>query len=192
MSRGREGRVCCQGSTQADVSPGLLDGRRQAAPAEDLAGWVRVGRAGLGVDAAHREGFSGFRRAVRAWGLVPAAVNERTAADGLLAGAARGPAAGSGRPRQDLGGGPPRPRHAGRHHPGPRRAPALAPRGAPPHRPAAPPHRDDHRRTHRWSGALATRGQDAVGAAHPDGGHPPRAHPAAPDAHLTDDPPSRA
>jgi hypothetical protein len=52
--------------------------------------------AGFGFDAAHREWFYGFRlavrtdlgaRLVRAWGLVPAAVDERAAADGLLAGA---------------------------------------------------------------------------------------------------------
>ena len=52
--------------------------------------------AGFGFDAAHREWFYGFRlavrtdlgrRVVRAWGLVPAAVDERAAADGLLAGA---------------------------------------------------------------------------------------------------------
>ena len=53
--------------------------------------------AGFGFDAAHREWFYGFRlavrtdlgsRIVRTWGLVPAAVDERAAADGLLAGAA--------------------------------------------------------------------------------------------------------
>ena len=52
-------------------------------------------RAGFGFDAAHREWFYGFRlavrtdlgtRLVRAWGLVPAAVDERAAADGLLDG----------------------------------------------------------------------------------------------------------
>ena len=50
--------------------------------------------AGFGWDAAHREGFSGFRlglrtdlgrRLVRAWGIVPAAVDERAVADDLLA-----------------------------------------------------------------------------------------------------------
>jgi hypothetical protein len=53
--------------------------------------------AGFGFDAAHREWFYGFRlavrtdlgpRLVRAWGLVPAAVDERAVADGLLAGSA--------------------------------------------------------------------------------------------------------
>jgi hypothetical protein len=53
--------------------------------------------AGFGFDAAHREWFYGFRlavrtdlgsRLVRTWGLVPAAVDERAVADGLLAGAA--------------------------------------------------------------------------------------------------------
>ena len=52
-------------------------------------------RAGFGFDAAHREWCYGFRRAVRtdlgarlvrAWGLVPAAVDERAVADGLLEG----------------------------------------------------------------------------------------------------------
>jgi hypothetical protein len=51
--------------------------------------------AGFGRDAAHAEWFYGFRLAVRtdlgsrllrAWGIVPAAVNERVVADGLLAG----------------------------------------------------------------------------------------------------------
>jgi hypothetical protein len=51
--------------------------------------------AGFGWDAAHHEWFYGFRlalrtdlgtRLVRAWGLVPAAVDERLVADGLLAG----------------------------------------------------------------------------------------------------------
>ena len=54
-------------------------------------------RAGFGWDAAHREWFYGFRlglrtdlgsRPVRAWGIVPAAVDERAVADGLLEGAA--------------------------------------------------------------------------------------------------------
>ena len=54
-------------------------------------------RAGFGFDAAHREWFYGFRlavrtdlgaRLVRAWGLVPAAVDERAVADSLLDGAA--------------------------------------------------------------------------------------------------------
>jgi hypothetical protein len=54
-------------------------------------------RAGFGRDAAHREWFYGFRlglrtdlgrRLVRAWGIVPAAVDERAVADDLLAGAA--------------------------------------------------------------------------------------------------------
>ena len=54
-------------------------------------------RAAFGFDAAHREWFYGFRvgvrtdlggRLVRAWGLVPAAVDERAVADGLLDGAA--------------------------------------------------------------------------------------------------------
>jgi hypothetical protein len=53
--------------------------------------------AGFGFDAAHREWFYGFRlavrtdlgaRTIRAWGLVPAAVDERAAADGLLNGPA--------------------------------------------------------------------------------------------------------
>ena len=52
-------------------------------------------RAGFGWDAAHREWFYGFRlgvrtdlgrRLVRAWGIVPAAVDERAVADGLLEG----------------------------------------------------------------------------------------------------------
>ena len=52
-------------------------------------------RAGFGRDAAHGEWFYGFRlalrtdlgsRLVRTWGLVPAAVDERAVADGLLAG----------------------------------------------------------------------------------------------------------
>jgi hypothetical protein len=54
-------------------------------------------RAGFGRDAAHGEWFYGFRlavrtdlgrRLVRAWGVVPAAVDERAVADDLLAGAA--------------------------------------------------------------------------------------------------------
>jgi hypothetical protein len=54
-------------------------------------------RAGFGWDAAHREWFYGFRlglrtdlgsRLVRAWGIVPAAVDERAVADDLLDGAA--------------------------------------------------------------------------------------------------------
>jgi hypothetical protein len=54
-------------------------------------------RAGSGRDAAHGEWFYGFRlalrtdlgsRVVRAWGIVPAAVDERAVADGLLGGAA--------------------------------------------------------------------------------------------------------
>jgi hypothetical protein len=60
-------------------------------------GWVGpVGlHAGFGRDAAHAEWCYGFRLAVRtdlgsrlprAWGIVPAAVNERVVADGLLAG----------------------------------------------------------------------------------------------------------
>ena len=53
-------------------------------------------RAGFGFDAAHREWFYGFRlavrtdlgaRLVRAWGLVPAAVDEWAVADALLDGA---------------------------------------------------------------------------------------------------------
>jgi hypothetical protein len=53
--------------------------------------------ASFGFDAAHREWFYGFRlavrtdlgpRLVRAWGLVPAAVDERAVADGLLEGPA--------------------------------------------------------------------------------------------------------
>ena len=53
-------------------------------------------RAGFGWDAAHHEWFYGFRlalrtdlgsRLVRAWGLVPAAVDERAVGDALLAGA---------------------------------------------------------------------------------------------------------
>ena len=58
--------------------------------------WAGPGelRAGFGWDAAHREWFYGFRlglrtdlgrRLVRAWGLVPAAVDERAVADDLLA-----------------------------------------------------------------------------------------------------------
>ena len=52
--------------------------------------------AGFSFDAAHHEWFYGFRlavrtdlgsRLVRAWGLVPAAVDERAVADGLLDGA---------------------------------------------------------------------------------------------------------
>jgi hypothetical protein len=60
-------------------------------------GWDGPGdlRAGFGRDAAHGEWFYGFRlalrtdlgsRLVRAWGLVPAAVDERAVADALLAG----------------------------------------------------------------------------------------------------------
>jgi hypothetical protein len=54
-------------------------------------------RAGFGRDAAHGEWFYGFRlglrtdlgrRLVRAWGIVPAAVDERAVADDLLDGAA--------------------------------------------------------------------------------------------------------
>jgi DDE family transposase len=54
-------------------------------------------RAGFGWDAAHREWFYGFRlglrtdlgrRLVRAWAIVPAAVDERAVADDLLDGAA--------------------------------------------------------------------------------------------------------
>jgi hypothetical protein len=53
--------------------------------------------AGFGWDAAHREWLYGFRQAartdlggrlVRAWGIVPAAVDERAAGDGLLEGVA--------------------------------------------------------------------------------------------------------
>src|SRR5262249_29151523 len=53
--------------------------------------------AGFGRDAAHGEWFYGFRlalrtdlgaRLVRRWGIVPAAVDERAVADGLLEGAA--------------------------------------------------------------------------------------------------------
>lgn len=62
-------------------------------------GWDGPGglRAGFGFDAAHREWFYGFRlavrtdlgpRLVRAWGLVPAAVDERAVADALLDGTA--------------------------------------------------------------------------------------------------------
>jgi hypothetical protein len=62
-------------------------------------GWCGPGelRAGFGRDAAHGEWFYGFRlgvrtdlgsRLVRAWALVPAAVDERAVADDLLAGAA--------------------------------------------------------------------------------------------------------
>ena len=58
-------------------------------------GWVGPAglHAGFGRDAAHAEWFYGFRlavrtdlasRLVRAWGIVPAAVNERVVADGLL------------------------------------------------------------------------------------------------------------
>jgi hypothetical protein len=61
-------------------------------------GWQGPGglRAGFGWDAAHREWFYGFRlglrtdlgsRLVRAWGIVPAAVDERAVADDLLDGA---------------------------------------------------------------------------------------------------------
>jgi Transposase DDE domain len=60
-------------------------------------GWVGPNglRAGFGRDAAHAEWFYGFRlavrtdlgsRLVRAWGIVPAAVDERVVADGLLDG----------------------------------------------------------------------------------------------------------
>ena len=60
-------------------------------------GWDGPGglRAGFGFDAAHREWFYGFRlavrtdlgaRLVRAWGIVPAAVDERAVADALLDG----------------------------------------------------------------------------------------------------------
>ena len=59
-------------------------------------GWCGPGalRAGFGWDAAHHEWFYGFRlgvrtdlgsRVVRAWALVPAAVDERAVADDLLA-----------------------------------------------------------------------------------------------------------
>jgi hypothetical protein len=62
-------------------------------------GWAGPGglRAGFGRDAAHAEWFYGFRlgvrtdlgtRLVRAWALVPAAVDERAVGDDLLAGAA--------------------------------------------------------------------------------------------------------
>ena len=58
--------------------------------------WAGPGdpHAGFGWDAAHREGFYGFRpglrtalgsRLVRAWQIVPAAVDERAVADDLLA-----------------------------------------------------------------------------------------------------------
>jgi hypothetical protein len=56
-------------------------------------------RAGFGWDAAHHEWFYGFRlglrtdlgsRLVRAWAIVPAAVDERAVGDDLLAGAAPG------------------------------------------------------------------------------------------------------
>jgi DDE family transposase len=59
-------------------------------------GWTGPGNdlaARFGRDAAHAEWFYGFRlaiktdlgsRVVRAWGIVPAAVNERTVAEGLL------------------------------------------------------------------------------------------------------------
>jgi hypothetical protein len=61
-------------------------------------GWYGPGglRAGFGRDAAHGEWFSGFRlgvrtdlgsRLVRAWALVPAAVDERAVGDDLLDGA---------------------------------------------------------------------------------------------------------
>jgi hypothetical protein len=60
--------------------------------------WAGPGElhAGFGFDAAHREWFYGFRlglrtdlgsRVVRAWAIVPAAVDERAVADGLLDGA---------------------------------------------------------------------------------------------------------
>jgi len=63
--------------------------------------WAGPGdlRAGFGWDAAHREWFYGFRlgvrtdlgrRLVRAWGLVPAAVDERAVADALLEGVTPG------------------------------------------------------------------------------------------------------
>jgi Transposase DDE domain len=62
-------------------------------------GWVGPAglHAGFGRDAAHAEWLDGFRlavrtdlasRLVRAWGIVPAAVNERVVADGLLVDAA--------------------------------------------------------------------------------------------------------
>ena len=68
-------------------------------------GWTGPGNdlaAAFGRDAAHAEWFYGFRlaiktdlgsRAVRAWGIVPAAVNERQAAEDLL---------GTGPPPRDL------------------------------------------------------------------------------------------
>ena len=110
----------------------------------------------FGWDAAHGEWFYGFRlglrtalgsRLVRAWGLVPAAVDERAVADALLEGspppsgllldrgflgrawAAQHPQRGTRVPRAD------RPR--------PSRARAAAGGGAPPGGRAAQPHRDD-------------------------------------------------
>jgi len=143
--------------------------------------------AGFGFDAAHREWCYGFRlavrtdlgsRVVRAWGLVPAAVDERAVADGRRAGP---PPAGLVLDRGFLGAVWAAAHRArgtrGVHTPG-RSAAAAAARPTP-HRGAAQSHRDHHRRADRAAGSGAPRGQDALGPAHPRRRHHARPHPAA-------------
>jgi len=145
-------------------------------------------RAGFGWDAAHREWFYDFRlglrmdlgrRLVRAWGIVPAAVDERAVADDLLDGAAPG-----GRARAAW--------HARGLRPRPGRPPAPARRGPPPGRQVPQSHRDDHRRAHRGPRPGSPPGEGLLGPAHPLCRHDPGPLPHAARPGLTDEPTLRA
>ncbi|WP_448639389.1 transposase [Geodermatophilus sp. URMC 63] len=153
-------------------------------------GWVGPGElvARFGRDGAHGEWFYGFRlavrtdlgsRLVRAWSIVPAAVNERDVATELLT---AGPAprdllvdkgftgrACTARLRRRWH------RRAHPAHQGP--APEHAQRAAPGDRLLAQPRRGHLRRAHRPDGAGPPRRPHLLGPADPHRRHHRRAHP---------------
>ena len=192
------------GGASGPLAAGRHDGAAGEAP-QPGAGAGRVGRSGraagrLGLDAAHREWFFGFRlglrtdlgaRVVRTWGLVPAAVDERAVADALLDGAAP---AGLLLDRGFLG----RAWAAAHRARGTRvvHTPGRAERGRCPGRATArgpaQPDRDDHRRADRGPGPGAPPREDRVGPAHPGRRHDPGPHPPPARPRVTDESTSRA
>ena len=155
-------------------------------------GWTGPGNdlaARFGRDAAHAEWFYGFRlavktdlgsRIVRAWAIVPAAVNEREVAEDLLQ---------PGRPRVTCS----RTRDSAAGPSPPPRPPAAPPcssrrirstrrhalRPAESHRRMAQPDRDDLQRDHRPDGTRPPRRPQLLGPPHQDRSDHRRPHPAA-------------
>ena len=131
-------------------------------------------------------------RLVRAWGLVPAAVDERAVADGLLDARRPPGCCSTGASWAPPGRGAPCPGHAGPPRARAGRAPGAAGGCPAPRRGAAQSRGDDHRRADRGPRPGPAPGQDRLGPAHANRRDHPGPYAAAPRLHLTSAPTSRA